>query len=136
MGEKVDGPVGTLVMPLERHVTAEARRLRREIAAVGMVLPGTLSRRLVRCGRAGCACHDDPPQMHGPYWWWTRKSKGRTVTRLLTEEQAADYAEWFTNMGRLRALVSELEQLCLKAVEDDPRSARRPGGRKSLGAES
>jgi hypothetical protein len=97
---------------------------------MGPVLPGTLSRRSTRCGRSGCHCHADPPRLHGPYWWWTRKVRAKTVTRLLTDEQVADYKEWFDNMKALRSLVAELEALSLKVVEQDPRSVRRAGGRR------
>jgi hypothetical protein len=109
---------------------AEAKRLGAAIARIGFVLPGTLAQRRTRCGRAGCHCHADPPQLHGPYWLWTRKVASKTVTRMLTDEQALDYQEWFDNAKTLRALTSELEALSLAIVEEDPRSERRPGGRK------
>jgi Family of unknown function (DUF6788) len=115
---------------IDREARAEARRLASELAQVGFALPGTLSRRSTRCGRAGCQCHDDPPRLHGPYWWWTRKVHAKTVTRLLTDEQVADYQEWFDNAKRRRVLLTELEALSLRIVEDDPRSVRRPGGRR------
>jgi hypothetical protein len=54
----------------------------------------------------------------------------KTVTRMLTDEQVLDYQEWFDNAKTLRALTGELEALSLAIVEEDPRSARRPGGRK------
>jgi hypothetical protein len=66
----------------------------------------------------------DPPSPHGPYWWWTRKVNGKTVTRILTAEQYREYAPWFDNARRLRALLSELEGLGLTALEADPRSRR------------
>jgi hypothetical protein len=119
-------------MRLDRDVRAEARRLNAAIANIGFVLPGTLSHRHTRCGRAGCHCHADPPQLHGPYWWWTRKLHAKTITRLLTDQQAADYQPWFDNARTLRTLTAELEALTLRIVENDPRSARRPGGRRPL----
>ena len=36
---------------------------------------------------------------------------GKTVTRILTDGQLADYQPWFDNQRRLRALVAELETL-------------------------
>ena len=54
----------------------------------------------------------------------------KTITRLLTDDQAADYQPWFANARRARELLGELETLSLGIVEADPRSARRPGGRK------
>ena len=77
----------------------------------GFVLPGTLTERMTRCGHPGCRCHADPPRLHGPYQQWTRKIAGKTVTRILTDDQLADYQPWFDNHRRLRALVAELETL-------------------------
>jgi len=113
---------------------AESRRITKALGALGFVLPGTLAQRRTRCGNPGCKCHADPPQLHGPYWWWTRKVGAKTVTRLLTDEQAADYQDWFDNARRARQLLAELEALSLGVVDTDPRSARRPGGRKPAAA--
>lgn len=100
---------------------AELTRITRALSEVGFVLPGTLTERLARCGRANCRCHADPPALHGPYHQWTRKVANKTVTRLLSDDQLADYADWFENERRLRALVGELESLSLSIVDADPR---------------
>lgn len=103
---------------------SQAKRLaaiRRELADLGPCLPGSMVVRTGRCGKASCACHGDPPRLHGPFRSWTRKVAGKTVTRLLTEEQLADYDELFANHRRLKVLVGELEALSLAIVERDPR---------------
>lgn len=34
----------------------------------------------------------DPPRLHGSYHQWTRKAPGaRSITRILGDDQAADY---------------------------------------------
>jgi hypothetical protein len=58
---------------------------------------------------------------HGPYHQWTRKKNGRTSTRILTDDQLADYGAWFDNHRRLRELITELEALSLAIAEADPR---------------
>ena len=107
---------------------AQAARLAAELAArladVSFALPGTLADRMTRCGHPNCRCHADPPQLHGPYHQWTRKVAGKTVTRLLTDDQLADYQDWFDNQRRLRALIAELEALSLAITEADPRWQR------------
>jgi hypothetical protein len=70
-----------------------------------------------RCGKPNCACHADPPRLHGPYITWTRKVNGKTVTRRLTPEQLERYQPWFENNRRLRQLITELETLSLHAAE-------------------
>ena len=91
------------------------------LAATGFALPGTLADRMTRCGRPNCRCHADPPRLHGPYHQWTRKKDGKTATRILTDDQLADYGPWFDNHHRLRELVAELEELSLAIAESDPR---------------
>ena len=72
------------------------------------------------CGHPGCRCHADPPQLHGPYHQWTRKINGKTATRILTDDQLADYGPWFSNHRRLRELIAELEELSLAIAEANP----------------
>ena len=99
-----------------------------ELASLGLALPGTLIQRHVRCGKPGCRCHADPPLLHGPYWQWTRKTGGKTITRLVSDDQLDDYRQWLDNHRRLRAPVAELEALTLAIADDDPRGKRRPAG--------
>jgi len=84
---------------------------------VGFALPGTLLCRRMSCGKPGCCCQAVPPRLHGPYHQWTRKIGGKTVTRRLTDEQAAVYGPWFDNARRLRSLVNELEAFSLRIFE-------------------
>jgi hypothetical protein len=82
---------------------------RPETAQAGFILPGTLTERMTRCGYPRCRCHADPPRLHGPYHRWTRKKDGKTVTRILSDDQLAGYQPWFDSQRRLRALIAELE---------------------------
>ena len=101
-----------------------AARIAAELAGLGLALPGSLMQRHVRCGRAGCRCHHDPPQLHGPYWHWTRKRAGKTISRLVPDDQVDDYRQWLDNHRRLRELVTELEDLTLAVA--DQRSGYQP----------
>jgi hypothetical protein len=105
----------------QARARAIATEITAQLADASFALPGTLADRLTRCGHPGCRCHADPPQMHGPYHQWTRKKDGKTSTRILTDDQLADYAPWFDNHRRLRDLISELEALSLDIAEGDPR---------------
>jgi hypothetical protein len=110
----------------DRSQQARAARIAADLAAVGLALPGTLIERHVRCGKPRCACHADPPVLHGPYWQWTRKVAGKTITRLVPDDQVADYRQWLDNDRRLRELVAELEALTLAVADAGPRAKRRP----------
>jgi hypothetical protein len=93
------------------------QRIARQLAEIGFVLPGSLVSRTTTCGKPGCRCQADPPQLHGPYLSWTRTVGGKTVTRQITPQQQRRYQAWFDNARRLRALVTELEDLSVQAIE-------------------
>lgn len=97
---------------------AGKRQLARRLAEIDFALPGSVIKRMMRCGTAGCRCKADPPQLHGPYLQWTRKVDSKTVTKLLSEEQHARYQPWFDNARALRDLVTELETLSIQAISE------------------
>jgi len=110
--------------PGRRHRRTQAR-LARELGEIGFALPGSLVWRSTRCGKTGCRCQGDPPELHGPYLSWTRAVAGKTVTRKITAAQQQRYQQWFDNARRLHELVTELQTLSLQAfdeAEDPPRS--------------
>ena len=79
---------------------------------------------MTRCGRPNCGCHADPPRLHGPYHQWRCKKNGRAATRILSDDQLADYQPWFDNQRRLRDLITELETLSQEIADNDPRQNR------------
>lgn len=99
-----------------------------ELAQVGFRLKGSLVERFTRCSSAGCHCHQDPPKLHGPYWQWSTKIDGKTVTRRVRENQLSRYREWMENGRRVEEILHELQELSLEAdlilrdLEDEPSS--------------
>ena len=103
--------------PSPRPTALRLAQLQAQLADVGYALPGSINIAMNRCGKPTCACHADPPRLHGPYITWTRKVSGKTITRRLTAEQLERYQPWFDNDRRLRQLTKELEALSLQAAE-------------------
>lgn len=99
---------------------ADCQRRYRELAArlaqIGYIRAGSVVQAANRCGKPGCRCHDDPPQLHGPYWQYTAKIGGKTVTRRLTEQQARQYQEWISNDRALRELIAQMRQVADEAT--------------------
>jgi hypothetical protein len=122
MGDPARENRGVSPTPAQQaHAARIAARIAAGLASTGFALPGTLTERMTRCGHPTCRCHADPPRLHGPCHQWTRKIAGKTVTRILTDDQLADYQPWFDNQRRLRALVAELETLSQEIADNDPR---------------
>lgn len=93
------------------------RELAGQLGRIGLISPGSLTRRYTLCGKPGCRCQADPPEPHGPYWQWTRKVAGKTVTRRLTGAEARLYAEWIANERKLRKSIAQMEQISRRAIE-------------------
>ncbi|MGH9918342.1 MAG: DUF6788 family protein [Nitrososphaerales archaeon] len=91
------------------------RELAAQLAEIGFISSGSVTRRYTRCGTQGCKCHDEPPKPHGPYYQWTAKVNGKTVTRRLSAEEAKLYQEWITNDRRMRRLIQQMRQVATKA---------------------
>lgn len=102
--------------PLEPYLR-RYRDLAAQVAELGWVAIGSVVQRYTVCGRPGCRCQADPPQPHGPYYQFTRKVAGKTITRRLSPQDAERYTQWVANDHRLRQLVADMEQVSAEAIE-------------------
>ena len=93
------------------------RELAAQLADIGYITAGSITQRHTRCANQNCRCHADLPQMHGPYWQWTAKVGGKTVTRRLSDTEAALYQEWIANDRQLRALITQMRQVATEATK-------------------
>ena len=96
---------------------AELDRLKAQIASVGFICSGSVVRRYMPCGKPGCRCQGDPPKLHGPYWQYSHKVGGKTITRRLTPDQARLYQQWIANRRRIDQLLAQMEHVSTQAAE-------------------
>lgn len=87
------------------------------IGGLGFAIPGSVISRYSVCGTAGCKCHRDPPIKHGPYFQYTRKLAGKTITRKVDPDQVDLYREWIANRRLLDQLNNQLDELSRHAIE-------------------
>jgi hypothetical protein len=52
----------------ESEIERQIEKLKRELAGLGQLRPGSLSKQYTLCGHPGCRCVATPPQKHGPYY--------------------------------------------------------------------
>ena len=62
-----------------RRYEKQYDELTTELQTLGFIGQGSVSTRRITCGRPACRCHIDPVARHGPYHYWTRKARGKTV---------------------------------------------------------
>jgi hypothetical protein len=100
--------------------------LKREVADIPPIRRGSLVRRFMPCGKPGCRCQASPPQLHGPYYQWTRKVRGKTTTVRVNKAQAKLLREWIGNGRRLDRILRQMENVSKRLTERLLRAARDP----------
>jgi len=95
---------------LERHAQ-RFRELKQDLERVEYFCKGTVLKRMMKCGKAHCACTSDPTKRHGPYFELTYKAHGKTVNVKLSPEAAPLYKAASLQYRKLKALLNRLEKL-------------------------
>ena len=101
----------------ENKAKEQYEAVKAEIRALGWARPGCVTRRYMPCGNPACRCMADPPELHGPYYQWSHKIRGKTRSLRLSETQARQCREWAGNYKKLRKLIRRLEALALKETD-------------------
>ena len=96
-----------------RRMTARLRRLdrqiatiKRELATLGDLRPGSLTQQYTVCGSPGCRCKARPPQKHGPYYHLSYTRHGQGGTRLIKPADVRSVRTAVANYARLKRLVN------------------------------
>src|SRR6266849_5496473 len=95
---------------LERHAQ-RFWELKRGIEPLEYFCKGTVLKRMMKCGKAHCACASDPTKRHGPYYELTYKANGKTVNVKLSPEAAPLYKAASQQYRKLKNLFNRLEKL-------------------------
>ncbi len=127
-------------MAVSPEVPSRVRQLADELAHAQPMRRGSLSERTIRCGKAGCACADNPKARHGPYHSLTQAVGGKTRSRFLTEEQAAVARQQIATgrkfCGHVDAHWEACEQWADTQLEPTPAApseeAEKKGSKRSL----
>lgn len=105
---------------IKEHVAG----LKARLAVLDYICTGNLSRRYAVCGTKNCRCKAQPPQRHGPYYYWSRLQDGKLVQRVLSREDAAIVKRGIKNHGAVKALLRRWEKETVRVLK---RSRGRQG---------
>jgi hypothetical protein len=98
--------------------------LKREFQQLEYFCKGTLLKRMMKCGKAQCACRQDPNKRHGPYFEWTYKAKGKTVNVKLALEVMPMFRAASQQYRRLKSLLTRLERLSQTVLRHQAKQAQ------------
>jgi hypothetical protein len=102
--------------------------VKRELAKLEVLRPGSLSRQFNVCGSPGCRCKATPPQKHGPYYHLSYTRNGKGGTRSIQTADVPAIRAALANYTRLKSLVDRWIDLATEL--SDLEIAERPSGRK------
>lgn len=108
-----------VTMPSAARLASYERRYQKlagQLARIGYLASGSVALRSNRCGKDNCACHNDPPRLHGPYWHFTAKVDGKTVNKRLSDDEARLYQQWIANDRKARDILAEMRALAAQAA--------------------
>lgn len=96
------------------ELTRRYQRLSTRVAKTGPILQGTITERTI--------VRDDPanpeePKTYGPYYQWTWKRGGKTVTVNLSATQAQAFQKAIDNHRKLEDTLREMRELSLEILQ-------------------
>jgi len=95
---------------LERHEQLFLE-LKRGLEQIEYFCKGTVLKRMMKCGKAQCACASDATKRHGPYFELTYKASRKTVNVKLSPEAAPLYIAAAQQYRKLKTLINRLDKL-------------------------
>ena len=102
-----------------RQIEARIERIKREIATLDRIHPGSLSSQYNVCGHAKCRCKASPPQRHGPYHQVSFTWRGKNTSRFVRKADLARVRKELRNYERLRELTDEWIALSMELTKLD-----------------
>ena len=88
---------------------AKTQLLRRIQTLSESAVPGTLAEVMLRCGKAACACRNDPSRRHDPHLYLKfRDDNGRYTSMYIPRSHEREVRRGVAAWSKLREAVSEL----------------------------
>lgn len=102
-----------MALPSKRRAQRASARIgaiHASLAGFELVCSGTLSKRMMKCGKPNCRCANDPAARHGPYFQWMHMRDGKLAHRYVTEQQAQVLRRAIDNYQQVKDLLREWEE--------------------------
>ena len=95
--------MGVFARSLEKRIQI----IKRQIAELGDLRPGALSKQYNICGTPNCRYKADPPLKHGPYYQISFTRHGKSSSQFVREDDLIEVQQQLENYHLLRDRVDE-----------------------------
>jgi hypothetical protein len=89
----------------EAQMERQIEKVKRDLAALEDLRPGSLSTQYNVCGSPGCRCKATPPKKHGPYYQVSYTRNGKSSTKFVRKEDLPAIRKQLKNYERMKLLV-------------------------------
>jgi len=102
------------------------QQIKAELAALGEMRPGSLSKQYNVCGKPNCRCKDPQnPQRHGPYYQLSWVHQGKSTTQFIRRPLLPQVRAQIATYNKFRKLTDEWVRLALRLAQAKLLAARR-----------
>ena len=116
--------------PRTDALRAQIEGIKRDLAQLDVLRPGSLTRQFNVCGSPGCRCKASPPHQHGPYYHLSYTRNGKGGTRSIPKANVPAIRAALANHARLKRLVDRWIDLATE-LSDLELDLRLPGRKTS-----
>lgn len=103
----------------------QVQEIKKQLLALGPMLPGSLSEQWNVCGTPGCKCKDrQGPVRHGPYYQLSFSVKGKSSTLFIRPEEVPEARKRIRRYQRFKELVMALTQAYVDLARKQKQSGR------------
>lgn len=102
------------------QIERQIEHLKRQLAELGPMHPGSLSEQYNVCGKPGCRCKaPQHPRKHGPYYQLSFTWRGKSRTRFVRAERLAGMRQKIANYKRFRELTEAWVDLVVEREQQE-----------------
>jgi hypothetical protein len=93
------------------------KELQKELSQIGYICNGSILSLYRKCGKPNCGCNENSEEKHGPYYIWTRKENGKTITRSLSKERFHQCQKCIKNYKKMEKIIEEMKKISVQIFE-------------------
>ena len=109
-----------------QHLEQRIQQIKAELAALGEMRPGSLSKQYNVCGKPNCRCKDPQnPQRHGPYYQLSWVHQGKSTTQFIRRPLLPQVRAQIATYNKFRKLTDEWVRIALRLAQARLLAARR-----------
>jgi hypothetical protein len=112
--------------PSIQNLEPRIQQIKTELAALGEMRPGSLSKQYNVCGKPNCRCKDPQhPQRHGPYYQLSWVHRGKSTTQFIRPALLPQVRAQIATYNKFRKLTDQWVNLALRLAQAKLLTARR-----------